>query len=67
MGVAPLILFLVSASDRPVPILSGDRVEFEFEFSDGKRKAPRVVLLDPRDSGPLRARERGAPFFLLDS
>eukprot|EP00325_Prymnesiales_sp_UTEX-LB-985_P007097 CAMPEP_0174695776 /NCGR_PEP_ID=MMETSP1094-20130205/2070_1 /TAXON_ID=156173 /ORGANISM="Chrysochromulina brevifilum, Strain UTEX LB 985" /LENGTH=92 /DNA_ID=CAMNT_0015892353 /DNA_START=62 /DNA_END=340 /DNA_ORIENTATION=+ len=38
-------------------LAAGDRVEFEFEFSDGKRKAPRIFTLDGGSGPPLRRQE----------
>ena len=41
-----LPLYLLPSSGENRLLAAGDRVEYEYEFSDGKRKAPRVVLVE---------------------
>ena len=68
------LAFFAFTGERP-KILPGDKVEFEFEFSDGKRKAPQVRLLEsanPNGGGgampPVqRVDSRGVPCFPIRS
>jgi len=40
-----------ASSGETRPLVAGDRVEYEYEFSDNKRKAPRVILTDKVHGG----------------
>mmetsp|Transcript_53553 Transcript_53553/g.138435 ORF Transcript_53553/g.138435 Transcript_53553/m.138435 type:complete len:125 (+) Transcript_53553:220-594(+) len=49
-----------STGDGRTPA-NGDRVEYEYEFSDGKRKAPRVILVGPAAAAGAVGAGTGSP------